>query len=80
VTNTLTTSFDCAWSPDGRQIAYVESRAQVRSTSSTTAAGKHRVTHPLMVDLGVPALLVVRRRTLAFTGGSGGAGWASGQE
>ncbi len=40
VTNTVTTSFDFAWSPDGRRIAYLEGQSglAVRSPSSTPTA------------------------------------------
>ena len=71
VTNTVTTSFDFAWSPDGRQIAYVEIHMPELGSPlyvvNADGTGKHRLTRPLMVDLGGPSWSP-DGRTLAFTG------------
>jgi TolB protein len=71
VTNTVTTSFDFAWSPDGRRIAYLEGDPAGAPLYVVNAdgTGKHRLTRPLMVDLGSPSWSP-DGRTLAFTGGS----------
>jgi TolB protein len=76
VTNTATTSFDFAWSPDGRRIAYLEDIDGLPGPSSplhvvnADGTGKHRLTRPLMVDLGSPSWSP-DGRTLAFTGVGG---------
>ena len=71
VTNTVTTSFDFAWSPDGRQIAYVEIHMPGLGAPlyvvNADGTGKRRLTRPLMVDFGVPSWSP-DGRTLAFTG------------
>ena len=72
VTNTVTTSFDFAWSPDGRRIAYLEgspSPAGAAYVVNADGTGKQRLTGPLMVDLGLPSWSP-DGRTIAFTGGS----------
>jgi Tol biopolymer transport system component len=71
VTNTVTTSFDFAWSPDGRRIAYLEGSPGGAPLYVVNAdgTGKQRLTRPLMVDLGLPSWSS-DGRTLAFTGGS----------
>jgi TolB protein len=71
VTNTVTTSFDFAWSPDGRRIAYLEGSPGGAPLYVVNADGteKQRLTGPLMVDLGLPSWSP-DGRTLAFTGGS----------
>jgi TolB protein len=71
VTNTVTTSFDFAWSPDGRRIAYLEGNPGGAPLSVVNAdgTGKRRLTGPLMVDLGSPSWSQ-DGRTIAFTGGS----------
>jgi Tol biopolymer transport system component len=75
VTNTATTSFDTAWSPDGQRIAYLEGRTDGAplTVANADGTGKRRLTGPLMVDLGSPSWSP-DARTIAFTGGSGGAG------
>jgi Tol biopolymer transport system component len=72
VTNTVTTSFDSAWSPDGRRIAYLEGRIDGAPLTVVNAdgTGKHPLTPPLMVDLGPPSWSP-DGRTLAFTGRGG---------
>jgi TolB protein len=72
VTNTQTTSFDFAWSPDGRRIAYLEGYPGGAPLSVVNAdgTGKHALTGPLMVDLGPPSWSP-DGRTLAFTGRGG---------
>jgi TolB protein len=72
VTNTVTTSFDFAWSPDGRRIAYLEGSPGGAPLTVVNAdgTGKHRLTGPLMVDLGSPSWSP-DGRTLAFTGRGG---------
>jgi TolB protein len=71
LTNTVTTSFDFAWSPDGRRIAYLEGSLGGAPLSVVNAdgTGKQRLTGPLMVDLGSPSWSP-DGRTIAFTGGS----------
>ena len=72
VTNTDTTSFDFAWSPDGRRIAYLEGSPGGAPLYVVNAdgTGKRRLTGPLMVDLGPPSWSP-DGRTLAFTGRGG---------
>ena len=71
-TNTVTTSFDFAWSPDGRRIAYLEGSLGGAPLTVVNAdgTGKQRLTGPLMVDLGSPSWSP-DGRTLAFTGRGG---------
>jgi Tol biopolymer transport system component len=71
-TNTVTTSFDFAWSPDGRRIAYLEGSPGGAPLTVVNAdgTGKQRLTGPLMVDLGSPSWSP-DGRTLAFTGRGG---------
>ena len=72
LTNTDTTSFDFAWSPDGRRIAYLEGSPGGAPLYVVNAdgTGKRRLTGPLMVDLGPPSWSP-DGRTLAFTGRGG---------
>ena len=74
VTHTATTSFDLAWSPDGRQIAYIELDVPEPSSPiyvvNADGTGKRRVTRPLAVDAGSPSWSP-DGRTLAFTGVGG---------
>jgi TolB protein len=72
VTNTVTTSFGLAWSPDGRRIAYLDYDGLLGGSAplyvvNADGTGKHRLTGPLMVDLGSPSWSP-DGRTLAFTG------------
>jgi TolB protein len=71
-TNTVTTSFDFAWSPDGRRIAYLEGSLGGAPLTVVNAdgTGKQQLTGPLMVDLGSPSWSP-DGRTLAFTGRGG---------
>jgi Tol biopolymer transport system component len=72
LTNTTTTSFDFAWSPDGQRIAYLEGSPGGAPLSVVNAdgTGKRRLTGPVMVDLGLPSWAPDGRK-IAFTGGSG---------
>jgi TolB protein len=77
VTNTVTTSFDFAWSPDGRRIAYLDYEGLHGPSASAPlylvnadGTGKRRLTGPLMVDLGPPSWSL-DGRTIAFTGRGG---------
>ena len=73
VTNTVTTSFDFAWSPDGRRIAYLEGSPSPAggplSVVNADGTGKRRLRGTLIVDLGLPSWSP-DGRTIAFTGGS----------
>jgi Tol biopolymer transport system component len=71
-TNTVTTSYDFAWSPDGRRIAYLEGSLGGAPLTVVNAdgTGKQQLTGPLMVDLGSPSWSP-DGRTLAFTGRGG---------
>ena len=73
VTNTVTTSFDFAWSPDGRRIAYLEDIDGLPGPQ-LSALRRQRRRHrkaptdaPPMVDLGSPSWSP-DGRTLAFSG------------
>jgi Tol biopolymer transport system component len=75
VTSTVTTSFDFAWSPDGRRIAYLDYDGLVGPSAplyvvNADGTGKQRLTGPLMVDLGSPSWSP-DGRTIAFTGRGG---------
>jgi TolB protein len=77
VTNTVTTSFDFAWSPDGRRIAYLDYEGLHGPSASAPlyvvnadGTGKRRLTGPLMVDLGPPSWSL-DGQTIAFTGRGG---------
>ena len=75
VTNTVTTSFDFAWSPDGRRIAYLDYEGLLGPSAplyvvNADGTGKQRLTGPLMVDLGSPSWSL-DGRTIAFTGRGG---------
>ena len=73
MTHTATTSFDLAWSPDGRQIAYIE----VHLPGPTSALRRQRRRHqqapsdaPPGGRLGNP-VLVAQRADARFTGVGG---------